>query len=145
MKKLLLLSILAAQAYAAPTHRNQINSTDGSNQSPLLVVVADDAEQNTPSGCPAKAWCRTLVAQARPFGIGVLSGAWLACLETMVVSRVLAPCSDVIAVSIETALLGALGYKVYTNEDNDLVQEVKKPAGLLGLLAGVLVWYQIHG
>jgi hypothetical protein len=94
--------------------------------------------------CPLRPLWNSLSARLSPVGLGVLSGVLLACMETELASPLLANCSDPVAIGLELGLFGALGYAVYTNEDNKTVQELKTPKALLGMLAGIIVWNSLH-
>lgn len=128
MKSLILLGLLTLQANAEPTrHRNEATLTTAS----YMEVIQDYLNQ--------------LMVQIKPFGIGALSGATLGALESEIVDPVLANLNDFCALSIQAGALGGAGYMAYTNQDSAVVQEFKKPATALGVLAGLLAWYHFMG
>jgi len=119
------------------------------------------------SACPVMACmngaqdcCAQLLTYTKPFGCGLLSGAALACLETEVVnpivSYLLAGYGDLFVVVAEAGIFGSAAYWAYTNrpqdqdgddEEDDAAAQAQcmQPARLLGVIAGVLAWYNIHG
>ena len=194
MKKMLLLSLLVLQAYAADQssvdalveqpvaitvdqseddlslNDSYMDTTSNSytgaadpdessaadDQAVIIVTVDQSVEPSSTDVpametapactglCPLRPLCNKLIARLTPAGLGVLSGTFLACMETELVSPLLARCSDPVAIGIELGLFGALGYAAYTNEDNETIQELKTPEALLGMLAGIIVWNSLH-
>lgn len=128
MKALILLGLLALQGNA-----EQMGHRDGATptaSSPIDVI---------------KDYVNQLMAQMKPFGVGVLSGASLAALETKLIDPALAGFDDKLALAMESAGLAGVGYAAYENRDSDIVQEYKKPATILGFFAGLFAYCKYMG
>lgn len=121
MKAFILLTLFALQANKDGMHtRNESAS--------YLDILKDYAHQ--------------LVEQAKPFAKGALGGAGLGALQTEVLAPVLNSIEyDSLAVAAELGLYGGAGYVAYDNQDNEVVQSLKNPATLAGVIAGILGWH----
>lgn len=168
MKTLLLVSLFAFTAHAALPEDVESNTLSTATVEQLArddqYAIQNDSHGDdcagdqgvyddgsiapaSSQGCPMRPLWNQLQARMAPFGFGMASGAWLACLETDILSPLLAGCSDPVAVGVELGLLGTLVYQVYTSkdEDNAIAKELKKTTTMAGILAGLIAWYQFHG
>jgi len=83
-----------------------------------------------------------------PFSYGFMVGAATGCLETEIInpiiSYVLKGWSDLLVVAVEAGIIGGAGYMA-CKDQKSATTTLKKPATLLGVLAGVIAWYNFHG
>ncbi len=163
MKTLLLASLLALPAYADGVHRDQgsVDATAANESS--QSAASTPVETTTPSvtapsnGCPFLPACanscltsitdcaQPLVAHTSPFVRGMVGGLALACLQTKVVDPLFALCSDEFVVSLEALGFASALTAAYVHRETSTVGELKKPATLVGVLAGLVAWYSFCG
>ncbi len=83
-----------------------------------------------------------------PFSYGFMIGAATGCFETEVVNPVvswlLKGWHDLFVVGVELGVMGGAGYLTYKDQSNEETI-FAKPASLVGVLAGIIAWYNIHG
>ena len=157
MKTLLLASLLALPAYADGAHRDQ-GSVDATAANESSQSAASTPSVAAPSnGCPFLPACanscvtgitdcaKPLVAHTSPFVRGMLGGLALACLQTKVVDPLFALWSDEFVVSLEALGFASAATTVYAHRETSTVRELKKPATLVGVLAGLVAWYSFCG
>lgn len=135
MKNLFLIGALACgmQAYA-------LADESASLQTPAAVEsISND---------PLDYYYEQLMPYMGPFSYGFMVGAATGCLETELVNPVaswlLKGWSDKFVVATELSVMGYAGYVAYNNQSSE-ESLLAKPASLVGVLAGIIAWYNIHG
>lgn len=83
-----------------------------------------------------------------PFSYGFMIGVATGCLETEIinplVSYALRGWNDIFAVGAELGIMAGAGYLASKDQRSDETI-MAKPASLVGVLAGIIAWYNIHG
>ena len=83
-----------------------------------------------------------------PFSYGFMIGAGSACFETEVVnpvvSHLLKKWGDLYILGAECGVMTA-AYMAYRNQSNNEKSVLKQPTAILGMLAGIVAWYHLHG
>jgi len=166
MRIVLLLSLLTCSLY--------VDAMQQVDQAVVTITTVDESAVQTPtestgaaSSAQAEApatqasmvdtmqnYAQQLVTQLqphlKPFGIGALAGASLGCLETEIINPIVSYLlasfkSDLLVVAAEAGIIGGAAYTVSQNQDEETAKENTKPAKLIGVLAGLIAWYALHG
>jgi hypothetical protein len=134
MKKLLLVGALVCGMYA-----DVLADQATSSQTPIAA---------TSSSNDLDYYYDQLMPYIGPFSYGFMIGAATGCFETElvnpVVSYALKGWSDLFVIATELGLIGGAGYLACKDQNSDETV-FAKPASLIGVLAGFIAWYNIHG
>lgn len=135
MKKLLLIGALACGIYADALAGQATKNSQAS-------VVAESLNNDLDY------YYDQLMPYVGPFSYGFMIGAATGCFETEmvnpVVSYLLKGWSDTFVVATELGIMGGAGYIACKEQSNEETV-FAKPASLIGVLAGIIAWYNIHG
>lgn len=135
MKKLLLVGALVCGIYA--------DALADQSTSPQTPVAAQSASVD-----PLDYYYEQLTPYVGPFSYGFMIGAATGCFETEVVNPVvswlLKGWNDMFVVATELGVMGGAGYLAYKDQSSEETV-FAKPASAIGVLAGVIAWYNIHG
>lgn len=135
MKKLLLIGALVFGMYA--------DALAGKTTPPQSSVAVESAGSDL-----LDHYYEQLMPYVGPFSYGFMIGAVTGGVETEVVNPVvswlLKGWNDMFVVATELGVMGGAGYLVYKDQSSEETV-FAKPASLIGVLAGIIAWYNIHG
>jgi hypothetical protein len=135
MKKLLLIGALVCGMYA--------DALAGQSTPPQTPVATELSGSDL-----LDYYYEELMPYVGPFSYGFMIGAVTGGFESEVVNPVvswlLKGWNDMFVVGVELGVMGGAGYLVYKDQSNEETV-FAKPASLVGVLAGIIAWYNIHG
>lgn len=137
MKKLLLVGALVCGMFVDAL-ADQPTGTETPQDSNAIALLSSNLDY----------YYDQLMPYVGPFSYGFMIGAATGCLETELVnplvSYLLKGWSDTFVVATELGVMGGAGYLAYKDQSNEETV-FAKPASVIGVLAGLIAWYNIHG